>query len=277
MGNVPTRIETRLVNGIKKFQPILQAAKARDVGEADTVIIITDMLAEIFGYNKYSEITSELVIKGTYCDLATKIDGKVELLFEVKAIGLDLKEQFVKQAVDYATNQGIDWVVLTNGIIWRIYKVAFTKPINQELIFEFDFLLFNPKTKEHIEALYLLTKEGRLKSVLDEFHAQKQALSKFLLAALILSDNIVDYIRKELKKISPDVKVDATQIKNVILNDVLKREVVEEEKADEARKKIMKSLNRIQKQKSKNIEFIEGSNINSIKDGQTEEKYQNIL
>ena len=58
--------------------------------------IIVDILAEIFGYDKYSEITSEHAIRGTYCDLATKIDGVLQFLIEVKAIGIDLKEQHVK-------------------------------------------------------------------------------------------------------------------------------------------------------------------------------------
>jgi ASC-1-like (ASCH) protein len=74
MANIPQRVENRLVAGIKKFQPILADAQKRDVNESDTVIIITDMLSEIFGYDKYSELTSEKAIRGTFCDLATKIE-----------------------------------------------------------------------------------------------------------------------------------------------------------------------------------------------------------
>ena len=65
MPNIPARIADRIANGIKRFQPIIAAAKSRDVGESDTVTIIVDMLAEIFGYDKYSEITSEHSIRGT--------------------------------------------------------------------------------------------------------------------------------------------------------------------------------------------------------------------
>ena len=73
--SIPKKVSERLVSGIKKYQPILTAAKDRDVGETDTVTIIKDMLAEIFGYDKYSELTSEYAIRGTYCDLAIKLDG----------------------------------------------------------------------------------------------------------------------------------------------------------------------------------------------------------
>ena len=33
-------------------------------------MIVTDVLAEIFGYDKDSEVTRELCIRGKFCDLA---------------------------------------------------------------------------------------------------------------------------------------------------------------------------------------------------------------
>ena len=185
MTSVPKKVAERLAAGIKRFQPILSVSKSRDDGEADTVMIVTDMLANVFGYDKYSEITAEYSIRGTYCDLATKIDGVLQLLIEVKAIGLDLKEQHVKQAIDYAANQGVDWVVLTNGLQWRVYHVTFTKPINQELLVDVDFCGLNPRSTADIESLYLLTREGWAKSVLGDYQTQKQALSRFFLGALL--------------------------------------------------------------------------------------------
>jgi hypothetical protein len=249
MASIPQKVSERLSQGIKRFQPILTNAKSRDVNESDTVIIVTDMLSEIFGYDKYSEITSEFAIRSTFCDLATKINGKVQLLIEVKAVGLELKDNYVKQAVDYAVNQGIDFVVLTNGIIWKAFKVAFTKPIDQEMVFEIDFLQLSHKNAEDIEKLFLISKEGWQKSTLYEFHSQKQALSRFFLGAMIMSDTVVEVIRRELRKISPDIKITSEQIRNVVFQEVLKREVVEGEKADEAKKKINKALNKFSKSK----------------------------
>lgn len=86
MSAIPKKVSERLSRGIKKFQPVLSAALSRDVNEDDTVTIVTDILSDLFGYDKYSEITSEYAIHGTYCDLAIKIDGEVRLLVEVKAI-----------------------------------------------------------------------------------------------------------------------------------------------------------------------------------------------
>ena len=148
MAALPAKAIDRIRDGLKKFQPILGSAKSRDVNESDTVVIVTDLLQYVFGYDKYSEISSEHAIRGTYCDLAVKIDGKLSFLLEVKAIGLELKEQHVKQAVDYAANQGVEWVGLTNGAVWRIYRVGFSKPISHTLVVEFDLLELNAKASE---------------------------------------------------------------------------------------------------------------------------------
>ena len=241
---IPKKVGERLVTGIKRFQPVLQAARARDVGEADTVTIVKDMLAEVFGYDKYSEVTSEFSIRGTYCDLATKIDGALQTLIEVKAIGLELKDQHVKQAIDYAANQGVDWVLLTNGVCWRVYHVVFAKPIAHEMVVDIDFCALNPKSQSDLERLYLWCKEGWLRSVLGDYHTQKQALSRFFIGAMVLSPPVLDVIRRELRRVTPEVKIDVDQVKDVLVNEIIKREVMEGDKAEDARKKIARTLNK---------------------------------
>ncbi|MBM4277266.1 MAG: restriction endonuclease subunit R [Deltaproteobacteria bacterium] len=251
MAQVPVRVADRLIAGIKRFQPILASAKARDVNESDTVILVTDMLSEVFGYDKYSEITSECSIRGTFCDLGIKIGGSFQFLIEVKAIGLELKHAFTKQAIDYSANQGTEWVMLTNGETWRAYRVSFSKPIDYEQVLEINLSQVNPKNTDDIERLYHLTKEGWLKSVLGEFHMQQQALNRFSLAAMITSQPVLEVIRRGLRKLSPDIKIDVDQIKNVMTQEVLKREVVEGEKAEEAKKKINRYFVKSAREKTK--------------------------
>lgn len=251
MPTIPAKVAARLTASLKRFQPIITSAKSRDIGEADTVTIVTDMLSEVFGYDKYSEITSEYAIRGTFCDLATKLDGQLQALIEVKAISSDLKDAQVKQAVDYAANQGVDWVVLTNGACWRVYKISFTKPIDQELVIQIDICKLNPKVQQDLETLYLWCKEGWIRSVLGDFHAQKQALSRFHIGAMLLSDTVVDVIRRELRRSSPDIRIDNDQIRDVLIAEVLKREVTEGEKAEEAQKKLAKTVAKAIKAKAK--------------------------
>ncbi|MBK8893482.1 MAG: type I restriction enzyme HsdR N-terminal domain-containing protein, partial [Propionivibrio sp.] len=173
--------------------------------------------------------------------LATKIDGILQTLIEVKAIGLDLKDQHVKQAVDYAANQGVEWVLLTNGMCWRVYRLTFAKPIDHELVVDIDFSTLNPRSEHDLELIYLWCKEGWQRSVLGEYHTQRQALSRFFVGAMLQTNPVLEVIRRELRRVSPDVRIDIDQIKDVLLSEVIKREVIEGDKAEEARKKITKA------------------------------------
>src|SRR5881394_3189095 len=105
----------------------------------------TDFLSDILGYDKYSEITTEFSIRSTFCDLALKMGGEILYLIEVKSVGTDLRDNHLKQAVDYAANQGVEYVLLTNGVIWQVYRVRFEQPINHDLVLTID--LLDPSTK----------------------------------------------------------------------------------------------------------------------------------
>lgn len=246
MVKMTAKQKDRIVKGVKKFQPILVKAKAADINESDTVTIITDMLSEVFGYDKYANITSEFAIKKTFCDLAIKLeDGKVPLLIECKAIGLELKDDFVRQATNYAADSGIDWVVLTNGAVWRVYKVIFAKPIEKELVYEFDMTEINVKKDSSLEMLYFLCIEAfakSSKSTLEDLYSQKQVMNRYVIGQLIMSEDTAAFLRKQIKKIYPDIKPSVEEISEIIRNEILKREVVEGEDADDAHKKVQRLL-----------------------------------
>jgi len=241
---IPNKIADRLASGLKRFQPILASAKNRDVNESDTSIMVTDLMADLFGYDKYSEITRELCIRGTFCDLATRIDGKFQMLIEVKAIGLELKGHHIKQAVDYAANQGIEWVALTNGNVWKVFRVIFAKPIDAEVVLDIDLLSLNHKDQGHLENLFLLTRESMLKSGLYAYHDQVQATNRFFLSAVLLSDPVLESVRRELRRLSPDVKIRIEDLREAFKQEVIKREVIEGEKAEAARKKLHKAASK---------------------------------
>lgn len=241
---IPGKVAERLSSGLKRFAPILASARSRDVNESDTSMIVTDLLADIFGYDKYSEVTRELAIRGTYCDLATRIDGKFQMLIEVKAIGLELKDAHAKQAVDYAANQGVEWVALTNGNLWKVFRVIFAKPIDAELVLDIDLLALNPKHAGDLESLHLLTRESMLKSGLYAYHDHLQATNKFYLAAVVLSDAVLETVRRELRRVS-DAKVELDELRAALKQEVIKREIIEGDKADGARKKVAKAAGKM--------------------------------
>jgi hypothetical protein len=66
MAKIPTKVETRIKNALKRFKPVVEQAKARDIGEADTSTLVKDILADLFGYDKYTEITAEYQIRAHF-------------------------------------------------------------------------------------------------------------------------------------------------------------------------------------------------------------------
>ncbi len=249
---IPTKIIDRLTTGVKKYKPILKKAYDKDINESDTVTIIVDMLENIFGYDKFTDITSEYAIKKTFCDLAIKLDNKLSLLIEVKAIGLELNNNHIKQAVDYGANEGVEWVILTNGRHWKVFKIYFAKPIRNELVYEFKIDELNMKKPADVELIYYISKESvsRPKNdSLSTFANQKQFLNSVFISNLLVTDTVIDTIRKYLKRIEPSTKATNEDIRDILVNSIIKRDVLEDEKNLEAKKRIKKFENAKTKEK----------------------------
>jgi hypothetical protein len=248
---ISKKVSTRIITELKRYQPILADAKRRDISESDTVVIVGDMLADVLGYNKYQEITAEFAIRGTYVDLAVRVGSDVRFLVEVKSIGSELKDLHVKQAIDYGANQGIEWVILTNGTHWRIYRVIFKQPIDKTLVFEADLSTLNLRDSDAIECIGTLSREGFTQSSMDALAQQKQATNKFTVAAILLSDPVVMIARRELRRLYPAVKIDEDILRSVITSEALKREVVDGEEACAAQDALKKAVRAAKRQKNK--------------------------
>ena len=241
---IPKKVQERISQSLKTYQGILLQQKARDVSEADTVTIVKDILTDVFGYDKYAELTSEHSIRGTFCDLAVKIDNKLAFLIEVKAIGIALKDAHVKQAVDYAANQGVEWVVLTNGIDWFLYHVVFKKPIDKQEIAHFNLLSASARNEADVEKMFLLTREGFSKNALAEYRDRKDATSRFMLAAILLnSEPVQTVIRREIRRVS-EILVDPEAIDKMLRDEVIKRETIEGPEAETAARRVQKCMDR---------------------------------
>ena len=265
MARVSKKVSERFVKSVGKFQKVLQIAKDRDVNESDTVSILTDVFSEVFGYDKYLEITREFAIRSTYCDLALMIDEKVQYLIEVKAIGIQLKEAHMKQAIDYGANHGIEWVILTNGVEWRVYRIRFEKPINYDLVCSFDFLELKARVEKDQELLFIVAKEGLAKNTRKEYHEKTQTINRFIIGGLILNDVILNSIRRELRKLADGVRIDIPEIENIVRNEVLKREIVEGEDSKIAQSRINRFYKKANKKsQKKKTEIIEKP---SVSDG----------
>jgi predicted type IV restriction endonuclease len=247
--NIPAKFIKRINENLKKYQGIIGQIKKKDANESDTVTVITDILQDVFGYDKYADITSEYAIRGTYCDLAILDDHKkIRFLIEVKAISVALNDNHIKQALDYGANAGVNWVILTNAETWMLYKIKFGKPIDKELVSEFNLLNISPKADKELAALFVVSKDGQEKSVIEDFYAGIQVKNKFTIGALLNSPDVYSLIRRTMKKLFDDVKISEEEIADIMANDIIKREIIDSEESKKVKKdidKIYKKLERI--------------------------------
>jgi hypothetical protein len=246
---VSQKIATRISTELKRYQSILSKAQQRDISESDTVVIIGDMLSDVLGYDKYQHVTTEFAIRGTFVDLAVRVDNQIRFLIEAKAINIELNDSHVKQAVDYAANEGIDWVVLTNGVHWRIYKVHFAKPIDKILLCDINVVTTSARSEETIECFGCLSREGFSKTTLSDLLQQRQVTSKFTIAAVLLTDSLIEDLRKEIRRLS-GIRVDEMYLKTLLQNEIIKRELIEGDDAEAATstvKKMQRALARERK------------------------------
>jgi len=251
MVRIPKRVERRLSSSISLFKKVLEDAKRRDVNESDTVTIVADMLGEVFGFDKYLEVTSEQSIRGTYCDLAVKIGGSIKYLVEVKAIGRNLKENHLRQATNYGANQGIPWVVLTNGIVWEVYKIKFESPIGCDHICTINMVETGPRNEDDLDRLYILCREGlsKAKAAIDEYHQYTQVVNRFTVAELISTDVILKAIRREIRRLPGASSVSVEDLR-ALLGEVLKRDATEGSEAQAARKIIKKAASKTRRKQA---------------------------
>lgn len=245
MGNISKRFIDRAKPALRRYQKILESARKRDVNESDTSVIVSDMLTELLGWDKYEDVTTELSVRSTFCDLAIKSRGRLLYLIEVKSIGTDLKDNHLRQAIEYGSREGIEWVLLTNGAVWQAHRIRFEQPIHHDLVFEIDVVASKPA--DTIEKFYLVSKEAENCSEIDLFWKHKEATSRYVVAQLLLDEGAIRTVRRQLRRLFPGLKVSEDEIDSLLRTEVLKREVLEGEKAEAAEKMIRRASRRRQK------------------------------
>jgi hypothetical protein len=163
--NISVKAEIRLIRGVIKFKKVLNKYCIKGISESDRAIIIMDIFHKIFGYQKYSEITSKYkninnshVLTVKIESIPDKNDNKREFLIEVYPIEADLKIASDIQVADYEPDKSADRVILTNGIDWKVFTInreqAPTKFVR------FNFLHLDPAKTKDIDILYDLSKES---------------------------------------------------------------------------------------------------------------------
>ncbi|MCC7196579.1 type I restriction enzyme HsdR N-terminal domain-containing protein [Candidatus Peregrinibacteria bacterium] len=242
------KLDRSTTKKLKKYFQIFKDARDSDANEADTVMYLMKFFEEVFNFDPLKgEISREVLMKYGFCDFAIKQGEKIKYLIEAKRANHKiLNEKDIEQAEGYAAqSKGIHWVLLTNGIEWKLYNLTFSNSngVTHEEIFSIKFVddetTFNPK--KLWESLSLLSKESLKSGKLEDCAKKKKATSKSNLISILASTSVLKYIRRELNKkykARLDIKDVSDGLNKVLNKDLLKNGELKVSKTPKKRSEI---------------------------------------
>ncbi len=152
-------LKSRIISGIKKFKNVLGESLELGINRFNTSTVVIDMFKEILGYDKYSEIISDYGIKNSSCVAAVKKSGKLLFLLDIYPVDINVMPIQGLQLDSYGQYQNMDYVIVTNGIYWKVFIIDWTNN-SSNLDYEFDFMTLDQKNLSDLEKLQKLCREN---------------------------------------------------------------------------------------------------------------------
>jgi hypothetical protein len=125
----------------------------------------------------------------------------------------------------YAVNEGVEWIILTNGADWRAYHLSAGLPVEIDLALEVN-LVGDETGAQKASQLFYLTRESLKRHQLDEVWKAKRATSPKSLATVLSTPAVAEAIRKELRRQTKQ-NVDAGEITRLLRETVIRPECLE--------------------------------------------------
>jgi predicted type IV restriction endonuclease len=196
----------------------------RDANEGDTRLLVTDFLCDGLGFDKYEDLTTEYQVKGEFADYGIRIEKQLIAFIEVKRCTQKLGARHLRQVQMYAVNEGVEWMILTNGQVWQVWHLTGGLPVVVDLALEVD-LLGEGTIAQKVDSLFHLSKDAIRRRLLDELWKAKAATAPKSLATIVLSDSVIEAVRKELRR-QTAYNVDLTELRRVLSNEVIRSELL---------------------------------------------------
>jgi len=222
-------MDKTVLNQLRKYADAFREARDRGANESDTVMFLVKFFEEVLGYESLKgEISKEVCIKEKYCDVALKIEGTVRILVEGKAASVKgLVDKHIDQAENYASKAGIRWVILTNGIEWKLFHLSWAENegIAHDLAWQANLLDEMQSDHECLwEKLGLLCRSSVDKGLLDEYWERKKALNPASVVRVVFSEDVLRRIRTELNRNAP-ARLDMEDVFSAV-RDVISKEAL---------------------------------------------------
>lgn len=220
-----TTAHERVKTSLRRYAKPLADLLGRDANEGDTRLLVTDILEYALGFDKYADLTTEYGVKGEFADYGIRIDKELLAFVEVKRVSTKLAAKHLRQVEMYAVNEGVEWMILTNGVEWRAYHLAGGLPVQIDLALDVN-LLGDETPTQKADQLFYLTRESFKRRQIDELWRAKQATSPRSLAKVLGSEQVVAAARKELRRTTGQ-NVKAAEIARLLRETVIRPECFE--------------------------------------------------
>ncbi len=215
-------VRDRVRAAVRRFARPLADLVARDANEGDTRLLVTDFLCDGLGYDKYEDLTTEYQVKGEFADYGIRIAKQLVAFIEVKRCTTKLGAKHLRQVEMYAVNEGVEWMILTNGQVWQVWHLTAGLPVELTMALEVDLLGEGGPTHK-ADILFNLSKEAFKRHVIDDLWRVKAATSAKSLGLAITSATVIDQIRKELRR-QTGHNMDAAELCDLLKSSVLRPE-----------------------------------------------------
>lgn len=220
---------------LRRFHPILEAARRRSASDSDTATIVADFLGEALGYDKYAEVTRERAL------LTVLLDQRPRFVIVVAASAEELGPRHAELVAAEAAGRGAPFGLVSNGLRWRAYAAAQGEAARPELVLDLDLAEAAQDPEPCAGVLYLLAREGVLAGALPLYHRERRATDRYVLAAVLASEAVLEVVRRELRRLDPALRVDPELVRDALLREVLQPALLEGEQAELARARLRRA------------------------------------
>lgn len=207
---------------IRRFARPLADLIARDANEGDTRLLVTDFLCDGLGYDKYEDLTTEYQVKGEFADYGVRIAKQLVAFIEVKRCTTKLNVRHLRQVEMYAVNEGVEWMILTNGQVWQVWHLTAGLPVSVDMVLEVD-LLSDVGPAQKADSLFYLSKEAFKRRMIDDLWRVRSATSPKALGTVLTSDAVIEQVRKELRR-QTGHNAEAKELRDLLVTSVLRPE-----------------------------------------------------
>ena len=214
----------RVKTAVRRFQKPLADLVARDANEGDTRLLVTDMLCDALGYDKYEDLTTEYQVKVDFADYGVRVDKQLVAFIEVKRCAQALNEKHLRQVQSYAVNEGVEWMILTNGRVWQLWHMSPGLPVTMDMVLNVD-LLSDETVAKKADALFNLSRESFKRHQVDELWKTRAATSAKAITKALMSEKVLEELRRELRRQTGHM-ADRDRIAAVLRDEVIRPELL---------------------------------------------------